>query len=63
MVKLSRFLSAGSLIFSSQWLAPVITGILGVSTIYGVVSVRELIFFAAGAIFWSAFNGRRRYEE
>ena len=61
-MKISRFITAASIIWSSLWLAPVIAGIVGISTIYGMVSIRELLFFVSGAVFFSAFT-RRRCED
>ena len=61
-MRISRFLTAGSIVFSSQWLAPIIAGAVGVSTFFGIVSVREVLFFAAGTVFFSAFTRWRCVE-
>lgn len=55
-VRLVRMISGITILTASAWMGPALANLLGVSEVFGYVSVSSLLAFLGGCIFWSGFT-------
>jgi len=57
-MKISRMVSGIGLLTASAWLGPALSNLLGVSEVFGYVSVSALMAFCGGILFTLGLYGK-----
>ena len=55
-MRLIRMISGITVLTASAWMGPALASLLGVSEVFGYVSVSSLLAFLGGCIFWSGLT-------
>ena len=57
-MRLVRMISGITILTASAWMGPALANLLGVSEVFGYVSVSSLLAFLGGCVFWSGLTER-----
>ena len=55
-VRIVRMISGITILTASAWMGPALSNLLGVSEVFGYVTVSALLAFFGGCIFWSGLT-------
>ena len=61
-MRIVRMISGITILMASAWMGPALSNLLGVSEVFGYVTVSSILAFLGGCIFWSGVKGSQPFQ-